>query len=952
VNAYTLSQDLYTFKRKSDFPKTLNAKEEAEKKKEAEALIAKLYYYINTDKSSDLYQVIGQDSLLQDLVSKIQTAANYIPNNKKLKTIKDSLLDDKVFSAYKPQAEELQVIHENLKSIVKSSHTYQDSLFYLEKGKSFTFPDKITKIKVNDTLDVYSKAEFELLVKTYDTLITGLDSRLIQIFDSLAITEANPYKLLFSNPVEYKNADFERTLSHIQNNNYEISLADDNSSGSIAGWKMPSEAEMIDAVATYIASRVKQETVLWFFEEMRINTERYELLNTAFPETVKLLKTGEIFEAPNMGAAWKYALSEDFIKLPEHIINSAWLDERLPEDKDDELELLKVAADISHMVNNRLSYDDIIKQLYMKNCITNSADKPKILTGSISFLYAVSTELTVLAKDSTLRNITFEELQAMPLDRMQILLRLLNVKYQNCIVNQYAEIFRKPITPAQKQKISVWIGNSLMALDQFDKILKQVKEGAQGNKQVSLFDGYNTWKLISEAMLSAFPDPERKDLKFSLDRMDEAFEVYHLMTEKNYAGAVVKTLQLVDSLLYKSQLAVSVNDYKQDFDFKIPVAVSTDNTEYYVNLMALDEFFLERRVKPKKFPKLAKKIGLSSITVKVDPKKYRLTKENNQWYLTIKPIDLKQVLIDANPEKWRNYKKRIKHLFDKLNTSQLDQIIENSPEWGGTYNKAKDTVFFAINSMVAQALISQDKKEMQMIQKLASFLNDVALADDAKELKKVVESYALPVGSYKQKRNAWQSFSLNAFAGPYVGYETSTPFGIREKIENPDGTVTRPMSEFGWNYGISVPIGLTYSKTIGKRTYANSRLSQNYRYNQDLIKIGRKNLYVRSKWNFSLTLSIVDIGAVVCYRMSNADSVLNQSFKWEQFISPGLHLGIALPRTPLVFQIGYQYTPQIRRIDVGGGATKELGMWRAYAGLYFDIPMFNMWIKTRSVHFE
>lgn len=77
-------------------------------------------------------------------------------------------------------------------------------------------------------------------------------------------------------------------------------------------FRLPSEAEMINALAIYLANRIKQESVMWFFEKITQNASRYELLNLFFPTTMKLLQGNEVYEIPNLGAQWQICFIERF----------------------------------------------------------------------------------------------------------------------------------------------------------------------------------------------------------------------------------------------------------------------------------------------------------------------------------------------------------------------------------------------------------------------------------------------------------------------------------------------------------------------------------------------------------------------------------------------------------------------------------------------------------------
>lgn len=245
------------------------------------------------------------------------------------------------------------------------------------------------------------------------------------------------------------------------------------------------------------------------------------------------------------------------------------------------------------------------------------------------------------------------------------------------------------------------------------------------------------------------------------------------------------------------------------------------------------------------------------------------------------------------------------------------------------------TIIFPASAPVATLFYQHDRQAIKTIRKLSGFLNDAALAQGDKQLAKVVESYALPVGSYKRKRNSWHSIDLDAFAGPYVGYEKTAASHLDAR--HGDGPI----------YGFSVPVGLSYAKTFSRARWRRGKpLTEEYTLNPDKIKIGRRGLRERGHMTLTATFSIIDIGAVVSYRMGHtADTVLPQSVRWEQLVSPGLHLGLAIPGTPLTLMTGAQYTPGLRRFSAD--AEKQYNAWRAYLGVFFDLPLLNFWEQRR-----
>ena len=1003
VNAYYLSKDLY------EFSKRYNAEKPQSDSAIARASLTKLCYYLGTDNPHDILGEIKDSSKMKDLLNDLQISAEYISDSIKVHNTLTSKNSDILSISYLQKenaynSENQKIINAIKKKIDQFAPNAKRGFIILHKnsldirpilGKIYNSKPLVTIIKNSDSL----KIDYDFLIYLRDSfqrMKKNIDLKALYLFNNLS--PENKKKIVQTNSdwllLKSFTIGFGNRITALQQQDAEITISLlESSASSVSGWKIPSEAEMIDAVATYIASRVKQETVLWFFDQMRSNTERYDLIMTAFPETMNLIQSSEVFDAPNMGSAWKYALSKDFVHLPKNILSSEWINQRIPEDRKKYLELACVSWEISELISNRLSYRDMIKQLYLKRNLDDSKQIDNFPDSVITFLYAVSNELYIVNKGSV-RNLTYEEINSMPFGQLEIMLELLNMKYSNSIDKLFLQKFEHKITKDHKKDIAKWIGNTMLALSQFDKIMQQVEQSRKGNNgETVLFDGYNTWNLISQVIRSSLPARKDAIYKKYLDRADDAFEIYHLLSEKNYAGAVSKTLELVDTLIYNRILIVD-STYSRFLPFLIPINPPSNiksfnfqifeklmmdkglnpvkvqefatslwwctyyfpqifrkqfKTVYSVDIANLEKLFTERGIPLDEFIKVS---SSTKKTIYLFEYPENIIEIKNQKYIKIHFIDLWNKLKESVDF---CTKKKLTNLFNDLSKNQLDKIIQNYTDWNGKSIISSTKIQFPINSIAAQALISKDKKAMQMIMKLASFLNDVSQSDNEKELKKVIESYALPPGSYKQKRNAWHSVTLNAFAGPYFGYETANFLKATKKVSD-----TSSIIDFGRNYGISVPIGITYTKTFGKKVSEISSIPYAYPNNPDLIRIKRNSLRARSNFCMSFTVSVIDIGAVVSYRMNNTENVLDQSFKWEQFISPGFHLGFSIPKTPLMVQLGYQYTPKVRRIVTGETTNGEetirkdmqIGMWRSYVGVFFDIPLVNLWMKTRSVKFE
>lgn len=821
------------------------------------------------------------------------------------------------------------------------------SIINSEKIKTYPglFPGSPTASLIKDKLEKLKKIipmEIDELKKKQDSLLFRIDDDLRKLSSETCLSLFN--QKLPSPTTQYLYQELNKDIKKIFDDKSPIQLniiGSDRTTGSIS-FKMPSESDLIKAAGAYLAKRVKQESVLWFFDEMRENAEAYSLLSTAFPETIKLLQSEEIYHTPNLSVTWHSALSKDFVKMPKNVLDSDWLKEKLRDKHELANVYLSTGWDIAQYVDQKFSYREIIRQLYLNK--NDSLDDSVHITPNtlIDILYAFSTELYISEDAKTFRTISYEELRSLTAEEMDIMLSLLDMKYNRSIqIICGFKLFngKNALSRENANKISAWIGRFNFALGQFDKVLQEVTD--KEKDQTSNFSYYNVWNLMSQALMELLPkeaiDTDKahyKETQFYIGLLNDSYEVYEMLSKRNYAGSVSKIINLVDQLIYEDSVK-----------FTYPITTSKDiifnkgefketSTIFELSKNILASHLAKRGIKPRKIHRALKNYP-DFIPFNKIPPSPASTGSTCIFNITT---------LDAIKKKNKKLKKIVEKAEENTSIAPAVQILKKNPaDWGGTKYKLneKDSVLsFPINSIGAMVLTSKYRKSQQMIRKLASFLNDVALSKDEEMLVKVVESYALPPGSYKQKRNSWFSVDLNAFVGAYVGYETasrsqlrSIPDSVRNELKN------------GLVYGVSAPIGVSFTKTFGKRLFGTSEITSTQRNNPDLVKIGKSKIKSLSGCSFTTTVTILDLGAIVSYRFTNTDSVAQQSFKWSQFVSPGLHFAISIRNTPLVVMTGIQYTPQLRRVKPI--TESPLNMTRLYAGIYFDLPLYNMYTKRR-----
>jgi hypothetical protein len=220
--------------------------------------------------------------------------------------------------------------------------------------------------------------------------------------------------------------------------------------------------------------------------------------------------------------------------------------------------------------------------------------------------------------------------------------------------------------------------------------------------------------------------------------------------------------------------------------------------------------------------------------------------------------------------------------------------------------------------------------------KYGLFISNVAQAENAQEVKEALDVAALPVGSYKIKRNSFFDISLNAYPGLTGGVEfrSGIPEGANVESANP-------------TLGFTAPIGLSFSwGQIKQKTKP---------LNDSTINRNEFNEFRDNKWiskyitgrSHSLFVSVLDIGAITSFRLVNDDTEALPEFNWNNILAPGLYYVNGWKDTPLTMGIGVQYGPQLRTIEIDGASLElDKALFSVRLFLTVDVPLFNFYTRT------
>ncbi|HVX49269.1 MAG TPA: hypothetical protein VHB48_03895 [Chitinophagaceae bacterium] len=182
--------------------------------------------------------------------------------------------------------------------------------------------------------------------------------------------------------------------------------------------------------------------------------------------------------------------------------------------------------------------------------------------------------------------------------------------------------------------------------------------------------------------------------------------------------------------------------------------------------------------------------------------------------------------------------------------------------------------------------------------KYGTFAAAVAQAQNSDDVKKAIESIALPAGSATIKKGARFNVAAQAYVGFQAGHLADGVNGFA-KINN---------------MGITAPIGIALS----------------------------------TKTNFggahSLFFSLVDIGAIVQYRFAEPDASLSDSVKVriENIFSPGAFYVFGVPKWPISIGAGFQWQPSLTRLATDKATVAESSGVRYNLFIAVDLPLLNL----------
>ncbi len=756
----------------------------------------------------------------------------------------------------------------------------------------------------------------------------------------LIIAEKNYQKLTQKNNTE---AYTKKTIAFFKNviPTEKLSMATNvfeiqNASAVANSLKLPSQNDIVDALAIFLVKRVKQESVIAFVDQLNKNIDKLQPLPCLFKNTAKELSEFAPGQADNFSSITQKAIAIDLASMPDNIANCSFCGQ-----------------------NNSINSNKIFTNFF--NDISDGVD--------------LITNIKYYSETGDTTNKSFQYVLK--------LLNFVNKYYSN--IYQTGDITETWLSPTELDlKNDTLLKLSLALVYEKEKVLfDEFLKTRYGCDDLNIF--FNNTNIFNEFKTNF------KQMLFSLHKLDSYWQS-HKSNKKAVVDMAVYKQRIAEVFeevykLMKYNNTFPLKDKTYEFYIKAKEAIANKDIQsvvYYTQQLLDILSCYELKISGFKLPKFKFKKGenttckmdeslvggnINQLTgdssIKINEFKTILSSFSNKTFIA----KYSQLLICENKAQLNkgcrlfNWDKNwFKHAFNnyskKLDDFKFDDISANfgsikfrpslhpfmflfhHRDWKFAYELKKIRLLHKRQNKLEsnpdyQCFLAQENKlqnkfsfgsSRRKVSQLLNFFTDIQKTNDSKQLSQIIEKYAEPVQSYRIKRYTNFSFDINAYPGVYVGVETragagNTPFS--------NDSISKIVS------GITAPIGLSFSWALRSKFTCE-------RANKYAVYINKTgNLKSFKGGCFTTSLMIIDIGAVLAYRFSNDTSkALPQKVTFSQFLAPGIHVGYGIPNLPLVIKAGIQYSPQLRTFNNEGG--KLFDVYRFGLSVCYDIPLLNI----------
>jgi hypothetical protein len=673
------------------------------------------------------------------------------------------------------------------------------------------------------------------------------------------------------------------------------------------------------------------QTYLNTFEKSIGKTAELEIL---FPATYEKLRTFDPIRYKEIGNELKLVFNEDLSSSLEHLISHVESPESFQPKTNQvfallnpdfcntlrskrEYKHLKLSAEIAQKLIDGVHPADIIGYLDAK--YYDDGDPTLVELGkSLHLLNILQRNLrdTTAKVNGQFSNvwINFEKLsQLNTLEKQKFFLALL--------MNEDDSFFNNTLNPIRITSSSTFndlkskcklteLLSTLVKIDEFIKL-----------KNKALFEEQNflpLMKLTGDLVKLALVQENQGRVDHYVSLSNEVFLTYNAIRTKNYGnlptqiGNIIKLLTknnsgsdvlgqpleaLVKSVIDRINDQVAplnnANAYRQIMNSPFgPLLESYGSSE-----KTFYELFNNRNAIPP---------ALTTYYQYIDKRlRDNLGTPNNDAFIKTLSSEIEVLTKKDFTSKWQQ---KIKNLMKDALEAHKDATLDAAliPSLTTTIKTGLESKSIYIKIDSALLKIAQNSKIsplIQQIDKWSGFMAASVSAKTSEEVSDVVKRYVNPPSSYIDKRNHPFTITIGGMPGLYLG---------RERLLDTLGK----SKECKTTLGLTLPVGLDFGFATGKNS------------------------------NVSIFASIIDLGALLSYRLNTNANTLPDEFNFKQFLSPGVSVGWGFPNTPLTLSAGYQYAPQLRKLNKNATSEVLSNAHRWQIRIAYDIPLFSI-VKSK-----
>jgi hypothetical protein len=746
-------------------------------------------------------------------------------------------------------------------------------------------------IKTNGPLitESFSVLEESYDFKTQPDGILDMYKFMGEVFDNQTLLDSAQIKTIFVNDpvlpnITLKTVDLTnvgtRTLEISQSQQSEQQSQQISQQQAVAGkMSLPSESEVVDAVAIYLVNRVKTEASLAFFDRLKYALKDDSILLNLFPKTTLMMSNLQNYESPNFGQQWRHAFSEDFVTIPDKLAGSEdfqkYFASRLNGPGRQYYDFFRMVVKICSMSRDNANFIDIIDYLYQD--IDPKANY--MLNSYIRFLHMVNNEFFAPKGSLSKYWISYSEFNQLSNEELQVLVGLLEQKYPDVFNFIQVRLDEKDKTLPSISDLRIWMSRVFFIINQYQIAIQHT--GATDSEKPHDVSSY--WTFISDS----FQQFTKQENGFFIVKIDPLMSKEQDISKYlNYLNMISSTYQDITGLYS----ALQAKNYPHAIETIKKLFSNLEDPEVRYREIFVKYFISEKSLKGK------------------DLNTWLKNNNFNKFFAIVREFQADE---DARKPK-----------------TKLDEDLFSLKNYAGTLRTEKGYSIFFNTAFIENADVMiknlydnysgyverYHQGRLETFTKVMNFIEDVMTTKNSQDLTNVITTYASPPQSYRIKRNSRFSIDLNAYVGVVAGLED--------------------LKSAHFAYGLTAPIGLSFSWS-GSDKKTNSYTVDK---NGNLV-------YLRGNSN-SISLSIIDIGAVVRYRFANDSSEgLPEKVNFSQFISPSIQYHIGVRNLPLDVVFGYQYLPKLRTLsDQSVSGTSDLHSASEFnIGVVFDLPLINFY---------